>query len=70
MVKLELPIFIVVQLSHDGYDSWDVSYHLTKKGAWRAIIEMNYQNWLNCRYVRPGSWDDLHLYIREGVISE
>lgn len=67
---MECKVFIVVQVSDDGYDSWDVSYHLTKKGAWRYIINRNYDNWLTCRYVCPGSWDDLYMYIREGVLQE
>lgn len=58
-------LFIVTLLSDDGYDSWDISYHRTRKGALKYIINRNYQNWLDCRYVNPESYDNLHMYIRE-----
>jgi hypothetical protein len=63
-------LYIVTMVDPCGYDSWDVSYHLTKKGAYRAIIDRNYLNWEECRYINAGSYDDLHMYVREGVLQE
>lgn len=58
-------LFIVRMLSDDGYDVWDVSFHRTRKGALKYIIDRNYQNWLTCRYINPESYDNLCMYIRE-----
>lgn len=63
-------LYIVTMIDPCGYDSWDVSYHLTKKGAYRAIIDRNYLNWEQCRYIHSGGYDELQMYIREGILQE
>lgn len=47
----ETPDKIYVVTSHDTYDSWDVSYHKTKKGAYKWIMATKYQEWLAYRYL-------------------
>lgn len=61
-------LYIVNQV--DDYDSWPCSYHLSRKGALREIMRRNYLNWQQCRYVIPGSYDDLHLYISESELYD
>lgn len=63
------PLYIV-NICYDGYDSSEVGYHLTRKGALKEIIARNYHNWELCRYIQPGSWDDLHMWISEGKLEE
>lgn len=65
-----MKIYIVVSVDHGGYDSWDVSYHKTRKGALLFIMRSNYQNWLDYRYVRPGGYEELTMYIIERELEE
>lgn len=59
----------IVSLSYvEDYESFEVSYHLTKKGAYRWIIRQQYENWLRCRYVY--GYDELFYSIREGKLLE
>lgn len=61
----ERKLYVVVIIDPCGYDSWDCSYHLTKKGAHKYIINRNYDNWIRYGYITPGSYDELSMYIRE-----
>ena len=65
-----MKIYIVVSIDPGGYDSWDVSYHLTRKGALQFIMRAQYNNWNRCRYIQQGSYDDEHMYIRERDLVE
>lgn len=60
----------IVNSSYDGYDSYEVGYHLTRKGALRHIMARKYHELEMCRYVQPGSYDDGHFWITEGILSE
>lgn len=47
----------------EDYDSYEVSYHLTRKGALKEIMRRQYENWTLCRYV---SWyDELFFCVTE-----
>ena len=63
-------LYIVNTVSWDGYDSWESSYHLTRKGALKYIMDSQYNNWELCRYVQPGSYDELRMYITEKDLFE
>lgn len=63
-------IYIVVSVDPCGYDSWDVSYHKTRKGALRFIMKSKYQDWARFGYIAPGSYDDNHMYINERELAE
>ena len=63
-------LYIVNTVSCDGYDSWESSYHLTRKGALKYIMDSQYNNWEECRYVQPGSYDELRMYITEKELFE
>ena len=43
-------LYVVNTVSCDGYDSWESSYHLTRKGALKFIIDSQYRNWELCPY--------------------
>lgn len=63
-------VYVVTSVDHGGYDSWDVSYHLTKRGAMKFIINSHYANWSTYRYVKSGGYEDLHLYFTEYELNE
>lgn len=63
-------LFIVQLVSCDGYDSWEVSYHLTKKGAYKYIMQRKYSLWQNYGYIPPDSYEDEYMYIREVELNE
>ena len=63
-------LYIVNTVSCDGYDSWESSYHLTRKGALKYIMACQYKNWELCRYVQPDSYDELRMYITERELFE
>lgn len=65
-----MKIYIVVSVDYGGYDSWDVSYHKTRRGALKFIMNSNYDNWMNCRYVRPGGYEELTMYVIERELEE
>ena len=48
-----MKLYVVNTVSCDGYDSWESSYHLTRKGALKMIMQRQYDNWELCRYVQP-----------------
>lgn len=52
----------------EDFDSYEVSYHLTKKGAYRWIMRQQYENWLRCRYV--SGYDELFYSVRETELRE
>lgn len=60
----------IVNSSYDGYDAYEVAYHLTRKGALKYIMTRKYNEWELCRYIQPGSYDDGHFWITEGVLGE
>lgn len=49
---------VYVVMSTESYDSWDVSYHKTKKGAYKWIMNAMYQRWEYYRYI--GGWAEMH----------
>lgn len=63
-------MYVVTSVDHGGYDSWDVSYHKTRKGALRYIINSNYRQWELCRYIASGSYDELYMYITERELDD
>ena len=63
-------LYIVNTVSCDGYDSWESSYHLTRKGALKYIMDRQYRNWEQYRYVQPNSYDELRMYITEKDLFE
>ena len=63
-------LYVVTSLDYDGFGIWDVSYHLTRKGALKYIMVSQYRNWEQCRYVQPGSYDELRMYITEKDLFE
>ena len=64
-------LYVVNTVSCDGYDSWESSYHLTRKGALKFIMKSQYRNWELCRYVQPNnSYDELRMYITEKELFE
>lgn len=65
-----MKIFIVVSVDPCGYDSWDVSYHKTRKGALKFIMNCNYNNWMKCRYVIQGGYEEITMYITERELVE
>lgn len=66
-----MKLYVVNTVSCDGYDSWESSYHLTRKGALKMIMQRQYANWEECRYIPPGnSYDELRMYITEKELME
>ena len=64
-------LYVVTSIDHSGYDTYDVSYHLTRKGALKYIMKSQYRNWEQCRYVQPNnSYDELRMYITEKELFE
>ena len=63
-------LYVVNTVSCDGYDSWESSYHLTRKGALKMIMQTQYRNWEMCRYVQPDSYEELRMYITEKELLE
>lgn len=59
-------VYIVVYA--EDYDSHEVSYHKTKKGAYRYIIQRQYENWSLCRYVYE--YDRLYFTVYEKDLME
>lgn len=59
-------VYIVTEV--DDYDSYDVSYHETRKGALRYIIARQYENWELCRYI--SGQDQLFFVIKEVGVKE
>lgn len=52
----------------EDYESFEVSYHLTRKGALREIMRRQYEHWALCRYV---SGYDEHFYsVSERDLNE
>ena len=39
-----MKLYVVNTVSCDGYDSWETSYHLTRKGALKMIMQRQYDN--------------------------
>ena len=69
-MKFLAKLYVVNTVSCDGYDSWESSYHLTRKGALKYIMASQYRNWEQCRYVQPNSYDELRMYITEKELFE
>lgn len=65
-----MKLFIVTSVDYGGYDSYDVSYHLTRKGALKYIMQRKYGTWEACRYIKPNSYDDEYMYISERELHE
>jgi hypothetical protein len=66
-----MKLYVVNTVSCDGYDSWESSYHLTRKGALKMIMQRQYANWEECRYISLGnSYDELRMYITEKEMME
>lgn len=59
-------VYIIVLV--EDYDSYEVSYHKTKKGAYREIIRRQYENWSICRYV--SEYEMLYYTIHERELME
>ena len=59
-------VYIVVFV--EDYDSFEVSYHKTKKGAYREIMRRQYENWTLCRYVNE--YDMLYFTVYEKDLKE
>lgn len=67
---MDRKIYIVYLVDPCGYDSWEFSHHLTKKGALKFIMDTQYDNWLKFRYIQPGGYDDLSMYITERELRD
>lgn len=52
----------------EDYDSFEVSYHLTRKGALREIMRRQYENWQICRYVN--GFDELFFHVSVRDLKE
>ncbi len=52
----------------EDYDGYECSYHKTRKGALKYIMQRQYEHWDLCRYV--GGYDELFFSIREKELSE
>lgn len=59
-------VYIVTYVG--DYDSYDVSYHKTRKGAFKYIMHRQYENWTLCRYVN--SYDQLFFVVTEQEVME
>lgn len=59
-------VYIVTHV--EDYDSYDVSYHKTRKGALKYIIGRQYENWTLCRYV--SSYEQLFFVVTDREIKE
>jgi hypothetical protein len=59
---------IYVVKESDEWDSWPISNHRTKKGAWKAIIETQYEDWMLARYIPDGH--QRYLYIDEQALLD
>lgn len=57
--------FAYVVVAVENYDSWDISYHKSLKGAVRACIAYKYADWEVCRV--PGYDIDMtcDYYVNE-----
>jgi len=67
---MDRKIYIVYEVDPCGYDSWESSHHLTKKGALKFIMDSQYDDWLRCRYITPGGYDDRSMYITERELRD
>jgi hypothetical protein len=67
-------LYIVMCIDPCGYDSYEVGYHLTKKGAYRAIMGHMYHDWEQHRYIpqdgSPYFYTTESYYIREAALEE
>lgn len=63
-------VYIVVSVDPCGYDSWDKSHHLTRKGALLAIMQSKYNDWDKFRYIPTGGYEDEHMYVVERNLYE
>lgn len=61
---------LYVVWEHQEYDTHEVSYHKTKKGAYKYIMKRHYDNWELCGYVQPGSYDELWFSVVERCLNE
>lgn len=59
-------VYVVMYV--EDYDSYEVSYHKTKKGAYREIMRRQYVNWKLCRYV--SEYDVLYFTVYEKELKE
>lgn len=63
-----MKLYIVNYIS--DYDSYEVSYHKTKVGAYKYIMKRQYDNWKLLGYVQPGSYDELYFTVTEKELKE
>lgn len=63
-------LYVVTLLDCGGYESQDISYHLTRKGVLKFIMQCKYENWEACRYIEPNSYEDEHFYIYERELKD
>ena len=63
-------VFIVSYVDSGGYDSWEVSYHRTRKGALKYIMKRHYDNWVACRYIAEDSYNSLYFYVSDHDLNE
>lgn len=52
----------------EDYDTYECSYHRTRKGALKYIMQRQYEHWELCRYV--SGYNELFFSIREKELSE
>lgn len=60
-----MKVYVVNAVDPCGYDSWEISYHLTRKGALKYIMNAKYSNWEKWRYITPGGYEDEHFFLSE-----
>lgn len=63
-------VYIVHEIDPCGYDSWECSHHLTRKGALKFIIDSHYDDWMRFRYITPGGYDDRSMYITDRELRD
>lgn len=61
---------IYVVTSHDEWDSWDIGYFKTKKGAYKWIMQLKYEQWMLHRYINEYSYGVMDYYVDEKELND
>ena len=61
-------VYIVTSVG--DWDSWDIGYYKTRKGALKAIMTIKYDQWMLCRYIPEGGYDDHRYYVKEQTLHD
>lgn len=61
---------VYVLTSYDYYDSWDIAYFKTAKAAYRRMIEIMYNEWMQFRYISPDRYGFCDYRVKEYDLND